>query len=108
MAAVAEKYADYIYITSDNSRGENPLQIFKDIESGCQKKNHKSVYARERAIYMAIENADDEDIVLIEGKGDEPYIKDRSGIRPYSDRKVIEKAVNDRTEGRKILHEDPT
>ncbi len=108
MAEIAEKYADYFYITSDNSRGENPIQIFKDIESGCRKDNHKCVYSRERAIAMAIENANDDDLVLIEGKGDEPYVRDKYGIHLYSERKTIENAAARRKGGAKLFHENPS
>lgn len=86
MAAVAEKYAEIIYVTDDNPRSESPEKIVKDIMSGFSDKARVSViHDRAEAIDRAIEDADQDDWVLIAGKGHETY-QEISGIRlPFSD-----------------------
>lgn len=75
MAAIAEKYSDYVWITSDNPRTENPDQIIIEIKSGISSGFKKvSVEAnRELAIKLAIQNSEANDIILIAGKGHEDY-----------------------------------
>jgi UDP-N-acetylmuramoyl-L-alanyl-D-glutamate--2,6-diaminopimelate ligase len=76
MAKVAEKYADAIYVTSDNPRTEDPSAIIKQIVPGFSKSKVKSVFVdpdRRTAIERAIADAEASDVVLIAGKGHENY-----------------------------------
>lgn len=78
MGYVASKYADKIYITSDNPRSENPLDIIEDIYSGIPntlRDKLKIVRNENRAdsIKCAIENLEHDEILLVLGKGDEKY-----------------------------------
>ena len=75
MGAVASKYSDFIYLTSDNPRTEDPLRIMTDIlPSICEGgKPYRAIENRERAITEAIQNAMSDDLVLIAGKGHETY-----------------------------------
>ena len=76
MAAIAEKLADIIVITSDNPRKEDPEQILLDVQAGLKKPNsgncHK-ILDRRQAIATALKLAKARDIVLIAGKGHETY-----------------------------------
>jgi UDP-N-acetylmuramoyl-L-alanyl-D-glutamate--2,6-diaminopimelate ligase len=76
MARVAEELADYAIVTSDNPRTEKPTDIIDDIVAGFEKNERQKIAIepdRKRAIEMAIESAEKNDIVLIAGKGHEDY-----------------------------------
>ncbi len=87
MGRVAGKYSDFVIITSDNPRGEDPAEIAGDIEPGVKEsglkrielslgfkeRGYEIVLNRRRAIQGAINMANKEDIVLIAGKGHEDY-----------------------------------
>lgn len=73
MGSIAGAYADYIVVTSDNPRGEDPEKIVQDILKGIPKTDSRVfVYMdRKEAIQKGLEMAQDQDIVLIAGKGHE-------------------------------------
>lgn len=76
MAKTACDLSDFVFITSDNPREEDPLDIIKDIEKGAVeagKRNYEIVVDRKQAIRDAIHYANKGDIVLIAGKGHENY-----------------------------------
>jgi UDP-N-acetylmuramoyl-L-alanyl-D-glutamate--2,6-diaminopimelate ligase len=76
MAKVAEKFADAVYVTSDNPRTEDPQLILDDIRRGFSPVPHKSIRVdpdRRRAIEQIIADAQPQDVVLIAGKGHEDY-----------------------------------
>ena len=73
MGQIAAKYAKHIIVTSDNPRFEDPDLIIEDILKGI--KNHQNVIVdvnRKNAIKKAIELANENSVVLLLGKGDEP------------------------------------
>ncbi|MDX1733276.1 MAG: UDP-N-acetylmuramoyl-L-alanyl-D-glutamate--2,6-diaminopimelate ligase [Halioglobus sp.] len=72
MGRVACELSDHVVVTSDNPRGEDPLAIMADIESGCS--GAYSMEAdRAQAILAAVTGASPGDCVLIAGKGHENY-----------------------------------
>ncbi|MCP4609370.1 MAG: UDP-N-acetylmuramoyl-L-alanyl-D-glutamate--2,6-diaminopimelate ligase [Planctomycetes bacterium] len=76
MAQVAEQLADFIIVTSDNPRTENPDEIIKDIIPGFNNPDAQSIVIepdRKKAIASSIRTAGKNDIVLIAGKGHETY-----------------------------------
>jgi len=76
MAQVAEQLADFIIVTSDNPRTENPDEIIKDIIPGFENPDSQTILIepdRKKAIASAISTAGKNDIVLIAGKGHETY-----------------------------------
>ena len=76
MAQAAEKFADYIIVTSDNLRTEEPQAIIDDIMTGFENPESENISVipdRKQAIEMTIQAADKDDIVLIAGKGHEDY-----------------------------------
>lgn len=81
MAELAEKYADYILVTNDNPRSEEPERIFSEIKKGFNSdfNNYKIIPDRKEAIKQAIKMAEKNDIVLLLGRGHEKYqiIKDQ-------------------------------
>ncbi len=97
MAKVACSMSDFVFITSDNPREEDPVEITKDIETGAKeisKTNYKIIVDREQAIEQAIFAAKEKDVVLIAGKGHENYqIIGRTKIH-FDDREVASKILN--------------
>lgn len=74
MGKAVEKYSDKIFITSDNPRNEDPNKIIEDILLGITHRlNVTTIPDREEAIKEAIENAKENDVLLIAGKGHEDY-----------------------------------
>jgi UDP-N-acetylmuramoyl-L-alanyl-D-glutamate--2,6-diaminopimelate ligase len=74
MARVAEQWSDWIVVTSDNPRREDPQQILQDILAGFNAPEKVHVESERRsAIRAAITQAQAHDIVLIAGKGHETY-----------------------------------
>lgn len=94
MAKAAEKYADKIFVTSDNPRFENPDKIIEDILKGFDKKdNVTSITNRNDAIKQAIAEANQTDIVLIAGKGHEDYQDVEGTKHPFDDRLIARDAL---------------
>jgi UDP-N-acetylmuramoyl-L-alanyl-D-glutamate--2,6-diaminopimelate ligase len=76
MAAIARRFGDAVYVTSDNPRSEDPDKIIGDILSGWPADERAGVVVepdRRQAIFRAIEDAAEQDVVLIAGKGHEKY-----------------------------------
>lgn len=76
MAAVAEQFADAIYVTSDNPRTEKPLDIIEDVIKGFLNPSAENITIepeRKKAIELAVKAAGSGDIILIAGKGHEDY-----------------------------------
>lgn len=76
MAAIARRFGDAVYVTSDNPRSEDPDKIIGDILSGLGADERAGVVVepdRRQAIFRAIEDAEEQDVVLIAGKGHEKY-----------------------------------
>ena len=76
MAAVAEEFADVLYVTSDNPRKEDPQKILDQIVAGLTRAARSNAVVevdRRTAIERAIGDAEKGDVVLIAGKGHENY-----------------------------------
>lgn len=91
MGDIATRLSDFVVITSDNPRFEEPEQIINDIVAGIKSGNYKKDPDRESAIKWAIENSPDDAIILIAGKGHEDYqiVKDKR--INFSDSEVAKK-----------------
>ena len=77
MAQAAEKYADYLVVTNDNPRSENPQCIADDIVAGfthAESDRIKITLERESAVIDTLTQAKAGDIVLLAGKGHEDYV----------------------------------
>jgi len=102
MAAVVEKNADQIVVTSDNPRSEKPLAIIGQILLGLSHRDAVHVQAdRAVAIAYALSLAQPQDVVLLAGKGHES-IQEAGGVkRPFSDRAHAQAALNATLAGRR-------
>ena len=96
MGAVAAKYADLSYLTSDNPRGEDPLKIIEEIIAGFDSQSYVIEPSRESAIRKAILSSPDGGIVAVIGKGAEKYTLDADGYHSFDERKIIEAALAER------------
>ncbi|MGI9239009.1 MAG: UDP-N-acetylmuramoyl-L-alanyl-D-glutamate--2,6-diaminopimelate ligase [Woeseiaceae bacterium] len=94
MAGLAERLADRVVITSDNPRGEDPLEIIDDIVSGLSRpKSATIIEDRAAAIAWAVRQANELDVVLVAGKGHEDSQQIGDESRPFSDYAVAEAAL---------------
>ncbi|AHF10571.1 MULTISPECIES: UDP-N-acetylmuramoyl-L-alanyl-D-glutamate--2,6-diaminopimelate ligase [Dehalobacter] len=73
MGEAASRFSDYIVVTSDNPRTEDPDEIIEDIIPGLKSANYKVIKDRRSAIDEACMAAGSGDTVLIAGKGHEDY-----------------------------------
>ena len=92
MGNIAERYADYVIVTSDNPRNENPEKIISDILEGISSKV-ETIVSREEAINFAIMKANKNEIILIAGKGHESYQKIGEETLEFSDHKISKKSL---------------
>src|ERR1035437_3777443 len=91
MGKIASEMSKKVFITSDNPRNENPFEIIKEIKVGINKDNFEVIENREEAIRRAIEDTEDNAVILIAGKGHESY-QEINGIRNhFSDKEIAEK-----------------
>jgi UDP-N-acetylmuramoyl-L-alanyl-D-glutamate--2,6-diaminopimelate ligase len=96
MGRVAADNADYSIITSDNPRKEDPDAIIAEVEKGFRSERYEKVPDRAEAIARAIALAEPRDIVLIAGKGHEPYQEFADYTIPFDDLQVARRALEDR------------
>ncbi len=97
MGEAVGKGSDFVVLTSDNPRTEDPLAIMNDALVGLQRSGtvFKTEPDRRAAIALAIGHARNSDIVLIAGKGHEKTQVSRSGSAPFDDREVAVAVLNE-------------
>ena len=111
MAKVAEEYADLVVVTSDNPRTEPPEQIIEEILTGFKNHTQSNIPSRHttydiqhpniveadrrKAIRLAIEKAEKDDIVLIAGKGHETYQIIGTKRSHFSDKEVAQECLGE-------------
>jgi UDP-N-acetylmuramoyl-L-alanyl-D-glutamate--2,6-diaminopimelate ligase len=95
MGEVAGRGSDFVVLTSDNPRSEDPVSIINDAVVGLQKTGAKySIEVdRRKAVALVIGEARPEDIVLIAGKGHEKVQLTREGEMPFDDVEVAREAL---------------
>ena len=98
MAAMAEKYADNIVITSDNPRTESPLAIIDDVLTGLKQRDAAQTEVnRATAISSTLNRVLPHDVVLLAGKGHEQFQEINGAKLPFSDMAHAQAALNART-----------
>ncbi len=98
MAEIGERLSDYLYLTQDNPRTEDPEQIMAEMLQGLKYPKKAIVeYDRKKAIELTIAKAKPKDIVVIAGKGHEDYQIIGTEKIPFSDQTVVEAALKRRT-----------
>jgi len=98
MGAAAARGADWIFVTSDNPRSEEPVRIIEQIVAGATEAGARpsTNEDRARAISDAVEQADAADVVLIAGKGHEQYQEVAGRRLPFSDVECARRALQRR------------
>ncbi|CAB1276942.1 UDP-N-acetylmuramoyl-L-alanyl-D-glutamate--2,6-diaminopimelate ligase [Candidatus Nitrosacidococcus tergens] len=96
MGEVAEQFSDFVVLTDDNPREEDPVQIIIDIMSGMKHPDKIYKYRpRSEAISRTIQLAKSKDIILIAGKGHEEYQQIGTKFHPFSDKQCAQQALKD-------------
>ncbi|MCC3357568.1 UDP-N-acetylmuramoyl-L-alanyl-D-glutamate--2,6-diaminopimelate ligase [Bacillus sp. REN16] len=95
MARIATTFADVPIFTSDNPRSEDPIEILKEMEAGVVGEAYITIPDREKAIFYAISNASENDIIIIAGKGHETYQIIGNKTHSFDDRLVAARAIKE-------------
>jgi UDP-N-acetylmuramoyl-L-alanyl-D-glutamate--2,6-diaminopimelate ligase len=97
MGEAAGRGSDFVILTSDNPRSEDPLAIINDAMVGLQRSGtkYKTEPDRKAAIALAVREAHAGDIVLIAGKGHEKVQITRAGAVPFDDVEIAQKVLRD-------------
>jgi len=96
MARIAEELADFVIVTSDNPRTEEPTDIINDVVMGFVNGKKQTIAIepdRKKAIELAIKSADKDDIVLIAGKGHEDYQIIGTQKSHFSDKEIAQECL---------------
>ncbi len=89
MGKIASSMADFVIVTSDNSRSEDPSDIIADIVSGIDDGHFTVIEDRYEAIEYAIKNARRYDMILLAGKGHENYEIGKDGRRDFCEKDIV-------------------
>ena len=96
MAKAAAENADFLIVTSDNPRNEDPEDIISDILEGLKGEDtpYIKITDRREAIHWAVKNAEKNDIIVLAGKGHEDYQILAGGVKIHFDeREVVAEAL---------------
>ena len=99
MGKIAARYCDKIIITNEDPYDEDPRQILSQIKTGITESkfpisNFYEILDRREAIKKALELAKEDDLVVITGKGCEPWISVAENKKiPWDDRKVVKEIL---------------
>jgi UDP-N-acetylmuramoyl-L-alanyl-D-glutamate--2,6-diaminopimelate ligase len=95
MGKIAEKWADIIIVTSDNPRTEDPQSIIDQISDGITDKTKLIVQIdRKEAIKKALELANENDFIMIDGKGHEDYQIIGTTKTHFDDSEIVKELSN--------------
>lgn len=91
MGEISGRVADFTIVTSDNPRTENPDSIVNQIEVGMKKSKGKYICIVDRveAIKYALNLASKSDIIVLAGKGHEPYQEINGKKYPFDERIIV-------------------
>ena len=103
MGEISGRIADFTIITSDNPRTEDPQKIVDQIEEGIKKTkgNYKVVVDRVEAIKEAMKMATKRDLIVLAGKGHEPYQEINGVKHPFDERIIVRQLVQELDKGKK-------
>ncbi len=100
MGKIAAQYCEEIILTNEDPFDDSPEEIVRQIAEGIKNsglnKKYKIILDRQGAIGAAIKMAKKNDIVIITGKGIEPYIRTAHGKKiPWNEKEVVQKILNE-------------
>lgn len=94
MGRVASELSDYVFITSDNPRTEEPEAIIQDILVGVKTDAKQVIVDRREAIFEAVKLLKPGDVLLVAGKGHEDYQILGTEKIHFDDREVLKEALD--------------
>ncbi len=87
---LADAYADVAILANEDPYDEDPRKILEDIAKGFVTHTPRIILDRREAIAAALKEAKEGDVVLVTGKGTDPYIMEENGKKtPWSDARVV-------------------
>lgn len=90
LGKIADKYCHEIILTNEDPYDEDPQKIINEIKKGIKNKDCLKILDRRKAISQALKLINKNDILVITGKGAEPFIINSKGKKiPWDDRKVV-------------------
>ena len=92
MGKAVASLADKVIVTSDNPRDEAPEDIIVDVIAGIEG-DYEAIVDRKKAILGALEDADENEIILIAGKGHEEYQEIKGIKHPFSDFNIVKEFI---------------
>ena len=100
MGEIASKYCDEIVLTNEDPFDDDPEMIIEQIAKGVRNstynKKFKNIIDRKDAIREAIKMAKKNDVVIVTGKGSEPFMRLEKGKKiPWSEREIIREIINE-------------
>lgn len=100
MGEIAGRYSDFLVVTSDNPRDEEPMSIINSVLEGVNKSGcpHTVIEDRRAAIKYALQNAKRDDVILLAGKGHENYQEIGGGKRHFDEKEIVAEIVEELNE----------
>lgn len=97
MGKIAGDLSDFCVVTSDNPRTENPEKIIEDILAGMKdvKAPYVTIVNRRDAIKYAMENAKENDVIILAGKGHETYQILNTGTIDFDEHSIVREILNE-------------
>ena len=89
LGKIATKYCDAIILTNEDPYEESPEKILEDVGKGIEGSVFIKILDRRTAIKKALQSAKTDDVVIITGKGAEPWLMSNHGKIPWDDRRVV-------------------
>ena len=93
MGSIAQKLSDYVIVTSDNPRTEEPKVIMEQIVAGMEDGDYICIEQRRDAIAYALDFAREGDVVILAGKGHETYQIFKEGTIHFDEREVVKECL---------------
>ena len=97
MGGIGGRYADFCVITSDNPRGEEPMDIINAIVEGIKPvtDRYTVIENRREAIRYALKNAQPGDTVVLAGKGHETYQEIKGVKHPFDEKEIVSELLGE-------------
>lgn len=95
MGRIAAEYCERVILTNEDPYDEDPRKILDEMARGIEDESKLSIILdRRKAIHTALEEAPNGSVVLISGKGTDPYIMGPNNTKaPWSDAKVVQQEI---------------
>jgi len=94
MAKIVDNYCDYVFLTDEDPYDEDPREIVEDMAKHINKRKYQIIMDRREAIRESFKRVESGDVVLITGKGTDPYIMRKNNTKePWSDADIAKEEL---------------